>query len=172
MTERGDQQGGLGIIQWWGLSPALDMTTKVLNPDVELDILLCGSGDVRHILQTVSRLGRQKTVKKINFYLWEPQGLVNFTCTYVYKHVHYMYVICSLMNDQILDQSKVGNLRAPMPDAIGHYRAQLCLYCPIKSRVVSGHSREFAHSTSDWRLHNAKIVGFIRNDHRFQLCKR
>ena len=71
--ERGNQQGGLGIIQWWGLSPAIDLTTKLINPCEEINVLLCGAGDIRHILETVGRLKRQKVVKKVNFHVWEPQ---------------------------------------------------------------------------------------------------
>ena len=71
--ERGNQQGGLGIIQWWGLSPAIDLTTKLVNPCEEINVLLCGAGDIRHILETVGRLKRQKVVKKVNFHVWEPQ---------------------------------------------------------------------------------------------------
>jgi len=72
-TERGNQQGGLGIIQWWGLSPALDLTSKLNNPTGEVNILLCGAGDTRHVLETMGKLSRQDVVKRVNFFIWEPQ---------------------------------------------------------------------------------------------------
>jgi len=72
-TEQGNQHSGLGIIQWWGLSPAVDLSEVILkddNPD-EVNILLVGAGDIRHILLTLSRLNRHHNLKKVNFYIWE-----------------------------------------------------------------------------------------------------
>ena len=75
-TEQGNQHSGLGIIQWWGLSPAIDLSEVILkdnnSPD-ELNILLVGAGDIRHILMTLSRLNRHHNLKKVNFYIWENQ---------------------------------------------------------------------------------------------------
>ena len=74
-TEQGNQHSGLGIIQWWGLSPAVDLSELVLkdeNPE-EINILLVGAGDIRHILLTLSRLDRHHNLKKVNFYIWENQ---------------------------------------------------------------------------------------------------
>ena len=74
-TEQGNQHSGLGIIQWWGLSPAVDLSElipKDENPE-EINILLVGAGDIRHILLTLSRLDRHHNLKKVNFYIWENQ---------------------------------------------------------------------------------------------------
>ena len=74
-TEQGNQHSGLGIIQWWGLSPAVNLSELILkdeNPE-EINILLVGAGDIRHILLTLSRLDRHHNLKKVNFYIWENQ---------------------------------------------------------------------------------------------------
>ncbi|XP_071955043.1 dynein axonemal assembly factor 3-like [Antedon mediterranea] len=72
----------LGAITWWGFSPALDLQdkdieteAKHLNLDNEstteaVNILLVGAGDIRHILETISRAYRH-TNKQLNFYVVE-----------------------------------------------------------------------------------------------------
>ena len=47
MTETGNQQSGLGIIQWWGFSPALNLFEHVQTKKDEINILLVGAGDIR-----------------------------------------------------------------------------------------------------------------------------
>ena len=46
-TETGNQGSGLGIIQWWGFSPALDFSEKIKSHNEEVSILLVGAGDIR-----------------------------------------------------------------------------------------------------------------------------
>ncbi|KAH9519196.1 Dynein assembly factor 3, axonemal [Bulinus truncatus] len=68
-----------GNVTWWGFSPALDLQEtgfqEMCNklscaaPD-ELNILLVGAGDCRHILKTVARSYRHSK-RKLNFYVIE-----------------------------------------------------------------------------------------------------
>ncbi|CAH1785744.1 unnamed protein product [Owenia fusiformis] len=71
---------GFGAITWWGFSEALDLQDKDINASFkkldieeskdELNILLIGAGDIRHILKTVARSYRWSK-KKIHFYVAE-----------------------------------------------------------------------------------------------------
>ncbi|XP_041366025.1 dynein assembly factor 3, axonemal-like [Gigantopelta aegis] len=73
---------GLGIITWWGFSPAIDLQEKGILETVEklslkeesypdeVNMLLVGAGDIRHVLKTVAQRGRHKR-RKINFYVVE-----------------------------------------------------------------------------------------------------
>jgi dynein assembly factor 3 len=63
---------------WWGYSPALDLRKelekcKYKNSDTlkELNILLVGAADGRHILKTLAQSYRQKNKQRINFYVYE-----------------------------------------------------------------------------------------------------
>ncbi|KAF7708037.1 dynein axonemal assembly factor 3-like [Silurus meridionalis] len=48
---------GAGCVTWWGFGPARDLLeTCVPRPQGELNVLLVGSGDPRHILKTISGL--------------------------------------------------------------------------------------------------------------------
>ncbi|XP_029978478.1 dynein assembly factor 3, axonemal [Sphaeramia orbicularis] len=48
---------GAGCITWWGFSPARDLlSTGPVRPEGEVNILLVGSGDPRHILKTTAGL--------------------------------------------------------------------------------------------------------------------
>ena len=38
-TEQGNQHSGLGIIQWWGLSPAIDLSEVILKGNKSPDEL-------------------------------------------------------------------------------------------------------------------------------------
>ena len=67
--ESGNQNAGLGSIQWWGFSPATDLLQYVKKDSEELNILLVGPGDVRHVLRTIS----ENPAVKINFYIYEQQ---------------------------------------------------------------------------------------------------
>jgi len=73
---------GMGTINWWGLSPALDL----LPPDAadasgadgegsadleRVDILLAGGGDIRHILKTMA-MSKRKKPKQVHFWVMEP----------------------------------------------------------------------------------------------------
>ncbi len=52
---------GLGSMNFWGFSPAVDLLEHIpagCGDDVK--ILVVGGGDVRHILQTLSRCRRHK----------------------------------------------------------------------------------------------------------------
>nr|XP_008117137.1 PREDICTED: dynein assembly factor 3, axonemal isoform X2 [Anolis carolinensis] len=80
MTAAGSANG-FGTTAWWGFSPALDLQDTCLESSVEhlqpsqddipeLNILLVGSIDGRHILKTMSRLCRWPQ-RKINFYVLE-----------------------------------------------------------------------------------------------------
>ncbi|XP_074076111.1 dynein axonemal assembly factor 3 [Macrotis lagotis] len=67
---------GFGSVAWWGLSPALDLQAEC-PPDVpspgdppELDILLLGSVDARHILRTLAQAPRWP-LRKLNFFVLE-----------------------------------------------------------------------------------------------------
>ncbi|XP_060576533.1 dynein axonemal assembly factor 3-like [Ruditapes philippinarum] len=70
-----------GSITWWGFSPALDLqdgdhmkAMKDLSlsdaKENELNILLIGAGDLRHVLMTIAKSYRH-TRKKLNFYVLE-----------------------------------------------------------------------------------------------------
>ncbi|XP_033102374.1 dynein assembly factor 3, axonemal-like [Anneissia japonica] len=73
-----------GAITWWGFSPAIDFQEKdtcTQSEDLKLDrttdsvaeelnMLLVGAGDVRHVLKTISRAYRH-TKKQLNFYIIE-----------------------------------------------------------------------------------------------------
>ena len=67
--ESGNQKAGLGSIQWWGFSPATDLVQYGQKKDQELNILLVGPGDIRHLLRTIS----ENPESKINFYIYEEQ---------------------------------------------------------------------------------------------------
>ncbi|XP_042331494.1 dynein axonemal assembly factor 3 [Sceloporus undulatus] len=80
MTAAGSGNG-FGTTAWWGFSPALDLQATCLETSVEcvqpsqdgipeLNILLVGSIDGRHILKTMSQVRRWPR-KKINFYVLE-----------------------------------------------------------------------------------------------------
>ncbi|XP_031819366.1 dynein assembly factor 3, axonemal [Sarcophilus harrisii] len=67
---------GFGSVAWWGLSPALDLQAEC-PPDApspgdpqELDILLLGSVDARHILRTLAQT-RRWPPRKLNFFVLE-----------------------------------------------------------------------------------------------------
>ncbi|XP_068162303.1 dynein axonemal assembly factor 3-like isoform X2 [Antennarius striatus] len=48
---------GLGSITWWGLSPARNLLRMgPVRPEGEVNVLLVGSGDPRHILKTIASL--------------------------------------------------------------------------------------------------------------------
>ncbi|XP_065844488.1 dynein axonemal assembly factor 3-like isoform X2 [Oscarella lobularis] len=69
-----------GSITWWGFSPALDLLNQdlssalerlqVTKSDRDLNVLLVGSGDVRHILRTLARSRLHKR-PRIKFYVVE-----------------------------------------------------------------------------------------------------
>ncbi|XP_013908754.1 PREDICTED: dynein assembly factor 3, axonemal isoform X1 [Thamnophis sirtalis] len=72
---------GFGTTAWWGFSPALNLQAMSLESSTEhlelsqngvpeLNILLVGSIDARHILKTMSQMHRQPR-RKINFYILE-----------------------------------------------------------------------------------------------------
>ncbi|KAM6452505.1 dynein axonemal assembly factor 3 isoform 3-T3 [Liasis olivaceus] len=72
---------GFGTTAWWGFSPALNLQTMCLESSMEhlklsqnglpeLNILLVGSIDARHILKTMSQMHRLPR-RKINFYVLE-----------------------------------------------------------------------------------------------------
>jgi dynein assembly factor 3 len=63
---------------WWGYSPALDLLhewemCKYKNSDnvKELNILLIGAADGRHILKTLAQTYRHENKQRINFYVYE-----------------------------------------------------------------------------------------------------
>jgi len=65
----------LGAVTWWGFSPSLDLLEyrklcSQVNSEGVYNVLLVGSGDIRHILNTLSRRGRYG-YPKINFYVIE-----------------------------------------------------------------------------------------------------
>ncbi|XP_039991721.1 dynein assembly factor 3, axonemal-like [Xiphias gladius] len=54
---------GAGCITWWGYSPALDLlSTGPVRHDGEVNILLVGSGDPRHILKTIAGLRNEESL--------------------------------------------------------------------------------------------------------------
>ncbi|CAM4618528.1 unnamed protein product [Lepidochelys kempii] len=72
---------GFGTTCWWGFSPALDLQRECLESSMahlclsqddlpELNILLVGSVDGRHILRTMSQAHRWPR-RRINFYIVE-----------------------------------------------------------------------------------------------------
>ncbi|KAJ6654359.1 hypothetical protein lerEdw1_006952 [Lerista edwardsae] len=80
MTAAGSGNG-FGTAAWWGFSPAFDLQAVCLETSVEhlqlsqdgipeLNILLVGSVDARHILKTMSQT-HMWPQKKINFYVLE-----------------------------------------------------------------------------------------------------
>ncbi|XP_030051272.1 dynein axonemal assembly factor 3 [Microcaecilia unicolor] len=80
MTATGTGQG-FGSVTWWGFSPALDLQmnslTSMENLHVsedhaipELNLLLVGCGDSRHLLKTICQAHRWPK-RKLNFYVIE-----------------------------------------------------------------------------------------------------
>ncbi|KAG8140452.1 hypothetical protein E2320_003154 [Naja naja] len=72
---------GFGTTAWWGFSPALNLQAMSLESSMEhlklsqngvpeLNILLVGSIDARHILKTMSQMHQQPR-RKISFYILE-----------------------------------------------------------------------------------------------------
>ncbi|ESP05132.1 hypothetical protein LOTGIDRAFT_227827 [Lottia gigantea] len=73
---------GFGSITWWGFSPALDLQENGIDEmlkklkikhdsgEEELNILLVGAGDIRHILTTIARSWRHSP-HKLHFYVLE-----------------------------------------------------------------------------------------------------
>lgn len=70
---------GLGTVTWWGFSPAIDIAeyftmTGFSGHHAAINVLIVGSGDIRHVLKTVSmaRIQQAKTGSKaIHFYVLE-----------------------------------------------------------------------------------------------------
>lgn len=63
---------------WWGYSPALDLRHewewckyKDFDSPKELNMLLIGSADGRHILKTLAQTYRHENKQRINFYVYE-----------------------------------------------------------------------------------------------------
>nr|XP_040032163.1 dynein assembly factor 3, axonemal-like [Gasterosteus aculeatus aculeatus]XP_040032164.1 dynein assembly factor 3, axonemal-like [Gasterosteus aculeatus aculeatus] len=57
---------GAGCITWWGFSPARDLlSTGPVRPEGDINVLLVGSGDPRHILKTISGLQNHE-----NLHVW------------------------------------------------------------------------------------------------------
>jgi dynein assembly factor 3 len=63
---------------WWGYSPALDLRhewerCKHKDPDnrKELNVLLIGTADGRHILKTLAQTCRHEDKQWVNFYVYE-----------------------------------------------------------------------------------------------------
>ncbi|GCC34196.1 dynein axonemal assembly factor 3-like [Chiloscyllium punctatum] len=80
MTACGSGEG-FGAVAWWGFSPAMDFQEKGLTASLEalsskedsvpeLNILMVGAGDSRHLLTTISR-NHHWPRRKINFYIVE-----------------------------------------------------------------------------------------------------
>nr|XP_005992877.1 PREDICTED: dynein assembly factor 3, axonemal [Latimeria chalumnae]XP_014342038.1 PREDICTED: dynein assembly factor 3, axonemal [Latimeria chalumnae]XP_014342039.1 PREDICTED: dynein assembly factor 3, axonemal [Latimeria chalumnae] len=72
---------GFGAVTWWGFTPALDFQMKGLSASMEhlrltekevseLNILMVGAGDSRHLLKTICQAHRWKH-RRINFYVIE-----------------------------------------------------------------------------------------------------
>lgn len=55
---------------FWGLTPALNFLQEFLNLPDEVNILIIGSADCRHVLKTLSKRYKYKNIK-LNFYLIE-----------------------------------------------------------------------------------------------------
>ncbi|XP_028423263.1 dynein assembly factor 3, axonemal isoform X1 [Perca flavescens] len=54
---------GAGCVTWWGFSPARDLlSTGPVRLEGEVNVLLVGSGDPRHILKTISGLQDHETL--------------------------------------------------------------------------------------------------------------
>lgn len=80
MTTTGTREG-FGAVTWWGFSPALDLQMKCLGSSMEhmhcledgtpeLNMLLVGSGDGRHLLKTICQAHRWRQ-RQLNFYIVE-----------------------------------------------------------------------------------------------------
>uniref|UniRef100_A0A2K5RGV2 Dynein axonemal assembly factor 3 n=1 Tax=Cebus imitator TaxID=2715852 RepID=A0A2K5RGV2_CEBIM len=81
MTTPAGSGMGFGSVSWWGLSPALDLQAESppVDPDSqadtvhsvpELDVLLLGSVDGRHLLRTLSR-AKLWPRRRFNFFVLE-----------------------------------------------------------------------------------------------------
>uniref|UniRef100_A0A8C8VX46 Dynein axonemal assembly factor 3 n=1 Tax=Peromyscus maniculatus bairdii TaxID=230844 RepID=A0A8C8VX46_PERMB len=81
MTTPAGSGAGFGSVSWWGLSPALDLQAESppVDPESlaetehkipELDVLLLGSVDGRHMLRTLSRAALWPR-RRFNFYVLE-----------------------------------------------------------------------------------------------------
>jgi dynein assembly factor 3 len=66
---------GLGNINWWGFSPAVDLQSvlKDSHDDSEINFLLVGCGDPRHLLKTLALRSKWPKRKLIRFYVYEPR---------------------------------------------------------------------------------------------------
>ncbi|XDV47895.1 hypothetical protein PO909_017437, partial [Leuciscus waleckii] len=55
---------GAGCVTWWGFGPARDLlnSENTVRSDGELNVLLVGSGDPRHILKTITGLTDSDTL--------------------------------------------------------------------------------------------------------------
>ncbi|XP_012498661.1 PREDICTED: dynein assembly factor 3, axonemal isoform X2 [Propithecus coquereli] len=81
MTTPAGSGTGFGSVSWWGLSPALDLQAESppVDPEAkadtehrtpELDVLLLGSVDGRHLLRTLARAALWPR-RRFNFYVLE-----------------------------------------------------------------------------------------------------
>lgn len=72
---------GLGSVTWWGFSPAIDLidyyekaNCNTIHSDGKkvghINILLIGSGDIRHVLKSIASLNRRKGCS-VHFYILE-----------------------------------------------------------------------------------------------------
>ncbi|XP_029440690.1 dynein assembly factor 3, axonemal [Rhinatrema bivittatum] len=81
MTATGTGEG-FGLVTWWGFSPVLDLQMKCLSSSMEslrqseedaapeLNLLLVGCGDGRHLLKTICQAHRWPQ-RRLNFYVME-----------------------------------------------------------------------------------------------------
>ncbi|XP_032982985.1 dynein axonemal assembly factor 3 isoform X3 [Rhinolophus ferrumequinum] len=81
MTTPAGSGAGFGSVSWWGLSPALDLQAESppVDPDLQadtehgtpqLDVLLLGSVDGRHLLRTLARV-ELWSPRRFRFYVLE-----------------------------------------------------------------------------------------------------
>ena len=77
MTTPAGSGSGFGSVSWWGLSPAVDLQAESpVDPDdpehgiPELNVLLVGSVDGRHLLRTLARAALWPR-RRFHFYVLE-----------------------------------------------------------------------------------------------------
>ena len=146
--ESGNQKAGLGSIQWWGFSPATDLVQYAPKRDQELNVLLVGPGDIRHLLRTIS----ENPDRKVNFYIYEPQ------VESIARHLLLLLDSGSNFYHQILWKTEKEPIKS-------RFWTNWCIFVTKQDRAVFGHFWKYVNSSRKSKLLAPKIACSIRNGH-------
>ncbi|KAI4876443.1 hypothetical protein NFI96_010328 [Prochilodus magdalenae] len=119
---------GAGCITWWGFGPARDvLSADVVRPEGELNVLLVGSGDPRHILKTIAGLRENNSL-----HVWVIENNIEV----VARQLLLLYLSLSTPESMGMHEKTevflelFGNseIRCQTEETLKHVAAQLSLY--------------------------------------------